>query len=121
MGADFEIGVGERLNRPRLPWRRCAGRRSGAVWPLVRQLAGSRRLPLALQQCGRRVPRHVKTGVYNTSDVLRPTVLVNGETGYKVKRGQLVRVDFTYENNGKNTQVVNTGWYISTNDLISTT
>ena len=65
--------------------------------------------------------RHVKTGITNTSNVLLPTVMVNGETGYKVKRGQTVRVEFTYENNGKNTQVVNTGWYISTNDLISTT
>jgi len=64
--------------------------------------------------------RHVKTAVYNTSDVQLPTVMVNGEVGYKVKRGQFVRVDFTYENNGKNTQAVNTGWYISTNDLIST-
>jgi hypothetical protein len=64
---------------------------------------------------------HVKTGVYNTLGGLLPTVSVNGETGYLVNRGQRVQVEFTYENNGKNTQTVNTGWYISTNDVISRT
>jgi hypothetical protein len=64
--------------------------------------------------------RHVKTAIYNAAGVLRPTVLVNGETGYRVNRGQTVQVEFTYENNGKDTQTVNTGWYVSTNDIIST-
>ncbi|MFO1036419.1 MAG: hypothetical protein U1E45_06215 [Geminicoccaceae bacterium] len=65
--------------------------------------------------------RHVKTGIYNTSGILLPTWNVNGETGYRVNRGQSVQVEFSYENNGKNTQTVNTGWYISTNDVISRT
>lgn len=63
---------------------------------------------------------HEKTAVYNSADVLRPTVDVRGETGYRVRRGQNVRVEFTYENNGRDSQTVNTGWYISTNDVIST-
>ena len=64
--------------------------------------------------------RHVKTGIFNTAGVQQPTVTINGETGYKVQRGQSVQVEFTYENNGRDTQTVNTGWYISTNDVIST-
>jgi hypothetical protein len=64
--------------------------------------------------------RHVKTGVYNTSGTALPTVSVNGETGYRVNRGQQVQLEFTYENNGKDTQTVNTGWYVSSNDIIST-
>ena len=64
--------------------------------------------------------RHVKTSIYNTTGALLPTVSVNGETGYLVNRGQAVQVEFTYENNGKNTQTMNTGWYVSTNDVIST-
>jgi len=64
--------------------------------------------------------RHVKTGVFNSAGVLLPTVSVNGETGYRVSKGQVVQVEFTYENNGRDTQTVNTGWYVSTNDIIST-
>lgn len=63
---------------------------------------------------------HVKTSIYDTSGFTLPTVNVNGETGYIVHPGQTVQVEFSYENNGKNTQTVNTGWYISTNDTIST-
>jgi hypothetical protein len=64
---------------------------------------------------------HVKTDIYDTSGVPLATVSVNGETGYNVVPGQAVQVEFTYENNGKDTQTVNTGWYISTNDIISRT
>jgi hypothetical protein len=64
---------------------------------------------------------HTKTVIYNTSGVVLPTVNVNGETGYAVNRGQTVRAEFTYENNGANTKSgVQTGYYISTNDYIST-
>lgn len=43
------------------------------------------------------------------------------ETAYRVSRGDTVKVEFTYENNGKNTQSnVQVGFYISTNDTIST-
>lgn len=63
---------------------------------------------------------HAKTGVFDSAGVLLPTVSVNGETGYYVRPGQTVQVEFTYENNGRDTQTVNTGWYLSTNDIIST-
>ncbi len=64
---------------------------------------------------------HTKTVIYNTSGGVLPTVNVNGETGYRVNRGQSVRAEFTYENNGANTKNgIQTGYYISTNDLITT-
>jgi hypothetical protein len=48
-------------------------------------------------------------------------VTVGSETGHRVSRGQVVRAEFTYENNGANTKNgVVTGYYISTNDTIST-
>lgn len=64
---------------------------------------------------------HTKTVLYNSSGSVLPTVTVNGETGYRVSRGQVVRAEFTYENNGANTQNgIVAGYYISTNDYIST-
>ncbi len=64
---------------------------------------------------------HTKTVLYNTSGVVLPTVDVAGETGYRVSRGQTIRAEFTYENNGASFQSnIATGYYISTNDLIST-
>ncbi|HSI60086.1 MAG TPA: matrixin family metalloprotease [Ideonella sp.] len=62
---------------------------------------------------------HAKTGIYNAAGVLLPAATVKGEAGYQVKRGQSVQVEFTYENNGRDSQTVNTGWYLSTNDIIS--
>jgi len=64
---------------------------------------------------------HVKTGVYDAAGTVLPTVSVNGEAAYRVNRGQTVQVEFTYENNGKNRQTVNTGWYISDDDFIQRT
>jgi hypothetical protein len=64
---------------------------------------------------------HTKTVIYNTSGSVLPTISINGETGYRVNRGQTVRAEFTYENNGANTKTgIQTGYYISTNDLITT-
>lgn len=65
---------------------------------------------------------HTKTVIYNSSgNSVLPTVTVNGETGYRVNRGQVVRAEFTYENNGASFQSgLATGYYISTNDLITT-
>jgi hypothetical protein len=64
---------------------------------------------------------HTKTVIYNTSGAVLPTVNVVGETGYRVNRGQTVRAEFTYENNGANFHGgIQTGYYISTNDLITT-
>jgi subtilase family serine protease len=46
---------------------------------------------------------------------------VDGEKTYKVNAGDTVRVQFTYENNGANTQGgVKVGFYVSTNNLITT-
>jgi len=64
---------------------------------------------------------HTKTVIYNNAGAVLPTIDVNGETGYRVNRGQTVRAEFTYENNGANTQTgIQVGYYISTNDLITT-
>ena len=43
------------------------------------------------------------------------------ETAYRVSKGETVKVEFTYENNGKSFQSgVDVGFYISTNDNITT-
>lgn len=64
---------------------------------------------------------HTRTQVFSAAGAVLPTVLVNGEVGYRVSRNQTVQVEFTFENNGKTTQTVNAGYYVSTNDLISRT
>jgi hypothetical protein len=64
---------------------------------------------------------HTKTVIYNSTGGVLPTVTVNGETGYRVNRGQVVQAEFTYENNGATFRSgVQTGYYVSTNDLITT-
>ncbi|MBE9214485.1 hypothetical protein IQ247_17725 [Plectonema cf. radiosum LEGE 06105] len=69
---------------------------------------------------------HTKTQLFNSANA----VLSNfndspdnrGETRYRVNPGQQVRTEFSYENNGASTQSnVRVGFYISTNDTISTT
>ncbi|WP_374569577.1 matrixin family metalloprotease [Ideonella sp.] len=64
--------------------------------------------------------RHVRTAVYDASGVVLPTVTVGTETGYRVNKGQVVQVEFTYENNGRDTQTVDTSWYLSSDDYITT-
>jgi len=64
---------------------------------------------------------HTKTKVYNSTGGNLSTYTVAGETGYRVNPGQVVQLELTYENMGKNTQNnVDVGYYISTNDLITT-
>jgi hypothetical protein len=64
---------------------------------------------------------HTKTVIYDSSGGVLPTVTVNGETGHVVNPGQIVQAEFTYENNGANLQFgIAAGYYISTNDDIST-
>ena len=46
--------------------------------------------------------------------------IVNGEPVYRVFRGQQVRVELTYENNGSNNIYEDVGFYLSTNSTIST-
>lgn len=64
--------------------------------------------------------RHAKTGVFTSAGGALPTVSVNGETGYRVSKGQVVQVEFSFENNGRDSQTATTGYYVSTNDIIST-
>lgn len=63
---------------------------------------------------------HVRTVLRTEGGALIGSSIVNGEPRYNVTPGQRVRIEFTYENNGSNTQGVNVGAYISTNDLITT-
>ena len=64
---------------------------------------------------------HTKTQLFDTLGAVLSSFADAGETRYRVKRGQQVQAEFTYENNGKNTQAnVKVGFYISTNDFIST-
>lgn len=63
---------------------------------------------------------HSRTAVYDSLGNVLPTVTVGTETGYRVNKGQTVQVEFTYENNGRDTQTVDTGWYLSNDDYIST-
>jgi hypothetical protein len=44
----------------------------------------------------------------------------NGQRRYQVIRGNTYLFEFTYENNGENTQTVRAGFYLSTNSIIST-
>ncbi len=64
---------------------------------------------------------HTKTVITNSGGGALPTINVAGETGFRVNRGQVIRAEFTYENNGKSFQSnIATGYFISTNDTIST-
>ena len=64
---------------------------------------------------------HSKTRVTNSSGGSLSTVSINGETGYRVNKGQSVRLELTYENNGKTQQTsADVRYYVSTNDYIST-
>lgn len=64
---------------------------------------------------------HVKTKVYNSTGGNLATETIGGEVYYKVSRGQTVQVEYTYENNGASTiNGIPVGFYISTNDTITT-
>lgn len=63
---------------------------------------------------------HTRTKLYNTSGVELPYSTVNGERRYKVSKGQQVRMELTYENNGKSGQAPTIYYYVSTNNFIST-
>lgn len=64
---------------------------------------------------------HTRTRVYNLAgNVIQNTETVNGEKRYRVQKGQTIKVEFTYENNGKSTLYVNVAYYLSGNNTIST-
>ena len=56
----------------------------------------------------------------NAANELISTTLPSGEPEYEVYPGQVVQVQFTYENNGASTQTVDVGFYISDDNLIET-
>ena len=64
---------------------------------------------------------HTKTQLYNSADVVLSNFNDAGETRYRVNKGQIVRTEFTYENNGASTHSnIAVGFYLSTNSNIST-
>lgn len=62
---------------------------------------------------------HTRTKLYNTSGVELPYTVVDGLRRYNVNKGQQVRLELTYENNGKSSQVPTIYYYVSTNRFIS--
>jgi len=64
---------------------------------------------------------HTRTVIRNNRGAILPRVTVGRETGYRVTRGSWIQAEFTFENNGSNTiSSIPIGFYISTNDYIST-
>ena len=64
--------------------------------------------------------KHRRTELFTASGGRLRQTRVGDETGYLVTPGQVVRAEFMFENNGKSAASVNVGYYISTNDIIST-
>lgn len=73
-----------------------------------------------------------RTGANGQYSTHGPTIMTNsfggalGSTGsginrvYRVNRGQTVRLELTYENNGRSNQYQDVGYYVSTNSIVST-
>lgn len=62
---------------------------------------------------------HQKCKVYDSSGVELPSTDYNGQKRYDVTKGQIIRVEFTFENNGEATQVPTIAYYISIDNIIS--
>lgn len=68
---------------------------------------------------------HARTRMFTSSGGALSTFVdttynPNGEIGYRVNAGQTVRLELSYENNGATFQSSSVGFYLSTNDFIST-
>ena len=64
---------------------------------------------------------HTRTVIYDTTGAELGRTTIDGEPVFIARRGQTIRAEFTYENNGSTTQRgVSTGYYISPNDYITT-
>lgn len=63
---------------------------------------------------------HGRTRVLSSGGSVLASFTAGGEPIYKVNKGQTVRLELTYENMGKSTQNSKIGYYVSTNDFIST-
>ncbi len=65
--------------------------------------------------------RHGRTRVFDTNGSELWNVSIGGEPRYEVDNGQTIDVEFTYENNGVSYQPgIEIGFYLSTNDYITT-
>lgn len=64
---------------------------------------------------------HGRTRLFNTSNVELTKVAGSVEPVYRVNKGQTVKLEMTYENMGRTSPLtVPVGYYVSTNDLITT-
>jgi CARDB len=63
---------------------------------------------------------HTRTVIYDASGFVLPAVFMYNEIGYTVSPGQTVQAEFTYENNGANTKYTDVGYYLSTDEYVST-
>jgi hypothetical protein len=63
---------------------------------------------------------HQSTRLLNSSGGNLSRFTNNSETVYRVNKGQSVKLELTAENNGKTSQSPLVGYYISTNNIIST-
>lgn len=63
---------------------------------------------------------HQRTKLYNTSGVELAGSSFEGARRYNVNKGQTVQLELTAENNGAHTQNPSLGFYVSTNNIIST-
>lgn len=64
---------------------------------------------------------HGRTALYDsTGATVLPSVLDAGEARFDVSAGQPIQVELTAENNGRSSQTVRIGYYLSTNNAIAT-
>jgi hypothetical protein len=63
---------------------------------------------------------HIRNVLKNSAGATLGSSTIGGEPVYNVTAGQGIKVEFTLENNGNNTQTVSIGYYLSTNDVITT-
>jgi hypothetical protein len=65
--------------------------------------------------------QHVHTRLYDAGTGDELDSYEDGDwVQYRVSPGQSIKVEFTYENNGETTQTVDVGFYLSTNQTITT-
>lgn len=64
---------------------------------------------------------HGRTALYDsTGTTVLPSVVDAGEARFDVSAGQPIQVELTVENNGRSSQTVRIGYYLSTNNAIVT-
>jgi len=63
---------------------------------------------------------HQLCAMYTSTGTLMTSTAFNGQRRYDATRGQVVRPQFTFENNGELSKTVRVGFYLSTDSVIST-